>query len=135
VQSRLLSGLSLASPLLGKALQKLLSERFHISNNAPDTYLRFKDGAVQLQKKSLLKNVRFACASINNTKEYQKTALRLQVEDDGKSLRILCTSTGIAGIDEHAFVRKFSLGPDVCIQKLEVQPSQILLDGHFLVRP
>lgn len=126
---------SLASPLLGKVLQKLLSERFHITSNAPDMYLSFKDGAVQLQKNSFLKNVRFACASLNNTKEDQKTALRLQVEDDGKSLRISCTNTGIAGIDEHAFVRKFSLGPDVCIQKLEVQPSQILLDGHFLVRP
>jgi len=126
---------SLASPLLGKILQKLLSERFHIARNAPDMNLSFKDGALQLQKKSMLKNVRFACASLYNTKGDQKTALRLQVEDDGKSLCILCTNTGIAGIDEHAFVRKFSLGPDICIKKLEIQPSQILLDGHFLVRP
>lgn len=126
---------SLASPLLCRALRKILSERFHITSNAPDMNLSFQDGAVQLQKTSLLKNVRFACASINDTNEDQKTALRLRVEDDGKSLSISCTNTGIAGIDEHTIVRKFSLGPDVCIQKLEVQPSQILIDGHFLVRP
>lgn len=126
---------SLASPLLCRALRKILSERFHITSNAPDMNLSFQDGAVQLQKTSLLKNVRFACASINDTNQDQKTALRLRVEDDGKSLSISCTNTGFAGIDEHTIVRKFSLGPDVCIQKLEVQPSQILIDGHFLVRP
>ncbi|KAH9324598.1 hypothetical protein KI387_004776, partial [Taxus chinensis] len=124
---------SLASPLLAKLIHQISSGRLRISFS--EIKLSLKKGALQLQPDSIPKILSFASTPLKITEEDRRTALKLQVEDEGKSLCILPSNTGTPGDSEPAYLRKFWLGPDVSIKTLEVQRSGILLDGHFLVRP
>ncbi|XP_057860648.1 uncharacterized protein LOC131069303 isoform X2 [Cryptomeria japonica] len=123
---------SLSSPLVAKLVAEISSGRLRI--DLSDINLSLKKGALQLQPDSLPKILRVASTSYNKTDEDQRTALKLQVEDEG-SLSIFSNNTETASDSEPAYLKKFWLGPDVSIKTLEVQRSGILLDGHFLVRP